>query len=174
MFSVNLYLDCGVGKFLHQGSSGRGQGHGVDPLDPPRQASEQGDRDTGPRRVLVNLALLQVIRDGLLRRSDDRRSSKRPKASERPAKPAQRLSAPSRPLWLETALFPATIPERGGRFGTCGRVGPGSGGHRRRIASPHDSRPVEIIEDAGTLHRTPGGRPGRSGQILPGTEISIA
>ena len=57
----------------------------------------------------MDLALLQVRRDSLLRRSHYRRSSKRPKAperrdgtSDRPTKPAQRLSAPSRPLWLET------------------------------------------------------------------------
>ena len=69
------------------------------------------------RRVLVDLALLPVLRDGLLRRSDDRRSSKRPKAQrrkdgtpERPSKPAQRLSAPSRTPWLETALSPP-LPE---------------------------------------------------------------
>ena len=69
------------------------------------------------RRVLVDLALLPVLRDGLLRRSDDRRSSKRPKAQrrkdgppERPSKPAQRLSPPSRTPWLETALSPP-LPE---------------------------------------------------------------
>ena len=55
--------------------------------------------------------------------------------------------------WLETALFPATIPQRGGRFKTCGRVGTTQNLAANGVELPRidDGRPVEERYNAGTL-----------------------
>ena len=46
------------------------------------------------------------------------------------------------------------------------RHGPGPGEERRGTAGADDRRPVEIVQDAGPVHRAPGSRPGRSSQVL--------
>ena len=49
-----------------------------------------------------------------------------------------------------------------------GGHGPGPGGRGGGAAGVDDGRPVEELTDAGALHRAPGGRTGRGGQVLPG------
>ena len=51
------------------------------------------------------------------------------------------------------------------------RHGPGPGVNRSRSASVDDRRPAEELQDAGPLHRAPGSRPRRSGQVLPGARM---
>ena len=48
------------------------------------------------------------------------------------------------------------------------RHGPGPGEERRRAAGSHDRRTVEEFQDAGPVHRAPGGGPGGGGAVLPG------
>ena len=48
------------------------------------------------------------------------------------------------------------------------RHGPGPGPERRGAAGTDDRRPVEELQDAGALHRAPGGGTGCGGQVLPG------
>ena len=60
-----------AGEWPDQRAPGRGQGHGADPAGSPR--GDAGARRPKPRadtRALVDLALLEVMRDGLLRGSE--------------------------------------------------------------------------------------------------------
>jgi len=48
------------------------------------------------------------------------------------------------------------------------RHDPGPGEERRGATSPNDRGTVEELQDAGPVHRAPGGGPGRGGQVLSG------
>ena len=156
-------------------------------------------------RGRVDLALLSVLRDGLLRRSEAaaltlgdvefrdngsalitvRRSKTYPEAEGvalyigkeaaqalLAIRPADELLDPSTPV------FGLTTRHIGNRVKAAGPGeglhrprghGPGPGEERSGTAGADDGRSVEIVQDAGQVHRAAGGGSGRGGQVLPWT-----
>ena len=87
-----------------------------------------------------------------------------------PAAPVFGLSASQIGRRIDAAAKAAGLGE--GFTGHSGRVGMAQDLAASGMELPEldDRRPVEIIEDAGEIHRAPGGGTGRGGQVLPGKE----
>ena len=70
---------------------------------------------------------------------------------------------------LQTSGPPVPVKSTAGRVPFGSRVWSKSDNPSKTPkATEPDGRPVEIIQDAGAVHRAPGSRPGRGGQVLPG------
>ena len=156
----------------------RGEGHRHRPPAPGRCRKAPGVPGKGQRRGRVDLALLSILRDGLLagprRRScagktwSSGMTGRRCFAYPSPRRTRRPLQEKHRtPIHRSSDCPPSrsageSTPQR------TGRHGPGPGRHRRRAASADDGRKVEELQDAGPLHRAPSSWPRRGCQVLPG------
>ena len=148
------------------------------------------------RRGQVDIALLSVLRDGLLRRSEAaalrwgdmeiqedgsarlhvRRSKTDPEAegaalyigSDAASALVAIMSEGFAVVDPSTPVFGLSASQIGRRVNAAAKAaGLGPGGRGGGVAEAGASGPVEELLDAGSVHRAPGGREGRGGQVLP-------
>ena len=176
-----------------------------------REGRRQESAERASWRGRVDVALLSVLRDGLLRRSEasaltwgdvelrdngtgllQLNRSKTDQEGEgvvlyigreaaaalRAIRPAEQLVDPKTSVFglsarqigrrVQAAALAAGLGEGYHRPQRPRGHGPGPGEEWGGAAGADDRGTVEELQDAGPVHRAPGGGPGRGGQVLPG------